>query len=177
MEYKKIMNLLDNTKNQPSNFKTKEWVRISDDSRGTFDTNNQIKFETSMPKSELQDYSDAYIHVKVTITVPNTGAAALDNKSKHEISKNYANSNNDNSNLFKFKEKTGETDNDDSKDVEIIVPLKYLCKFWKTLGMSLIDCEINHILNWSEVIFQSLVQWQINFQHLQKLIKVFMIQL
>ena len=55
--------------------------------------------------------------------------------------------------MFKFKEKTGETDNDDSKDVEIIVPLKYLCKFWKTLEMSLIDCEINHILNWSEVIF------------------------
>ena len=53
MEYKKIMNWLDNTKNQPSNFKTKEWVRISEDSHGTFDTNSQIKFETSMPKSEL----------------------------------------------------------------------------------------------------------------------------
>ena len=90
MEYKKIMNWLDNTKNQPSNFKTKEWVRISDDSHGTFYTNSQIKFETSMPKSELQDYSDAYIHVKVTITVPNTGTAALDNKSKHKTSKNYA---------------------------------------------------------------------------------------
>ena len=53
MEYKKIMNWLDNTKNQPSNFKTKEWVRISDDSHGTFYTNSQIKFETSMPKSQL----------------------------------------------------------------------------------------------------------------------------
>ena len=53
MEYKKIMNLLGNTKNQPSNFKTKEWVRISEDSHGTFDTNSQIKFETSMPKPEL----------------------------------------------------------------------------------------------------------------------------
>ena len=55
--------------------------------------------------------------------------------------------------MFKFKEKTGEKDNDDSKDVEIIVPLKYLCKFWKTLKMSLIDCEINHILNWSASYF------------------------
>ena len=64
-----------------------------------------------------------------------------------------ANNNNDNSNLFKFKEKTEETDNGDSKDVEIIVPLKYLCKFWKTLKMSLSDCEINHILNWSASYF------------------------
>ena len=64
-----------------------------------------------------------------------------------------ANNNDDNSNLFKFKEKAGETDHDDSKDVEIIVPLKYLYKFWKTLKMSLIDCEINHILNWSVSYF------------------------
>ena len=35
MEYQKIINLLDNTSNQPSKFRTKNWVEISDESRGT----------------------------------------------------------------------------------------------------------------------------------------------
>ena len=45
---------------------------------------------------------------------------------------------------------TGSTPNDDNtKDVEIIVPLKYLSNFWITLEMLLINCEINLILSWS----------------------------
>ena len=36
-----------------------------------------------------------------------------------------------------------------TKDVEIIVPLKYLSSFWRTLEMPLIICEINLILTWS----------------------------
>ena len=51
---------------------------------------------------------------------------------------------------FKFKAKiTGETGNDGTKDVKIIVPLKYLSNFWKTLEMPLINCEVNLILTWS----------------------------
>ena len=52
MEYQKI-NLLDNTPNQPSKFKTKnrvEWVGINDEAGGTYNTNSQIRFETSMLK-------------------------------------------------------------------------------------------------------------------------------
>ena len=51
---------------------------------------------------------------------------------------------------FNFKAKiTGQTGNDGKKDVEIIVPLKYLSNFWKTLEMPLINCEVNLILTWS----------------------------
>ena len=51
---------------------------------------------------------------------------------------------------FKFKAKiTGQTGNDGTKDVEIMVPLKYLSNFWGTLEMSLINCEVNLILTWS----------------------------
>ena len=38
-----------------------------------------------------------------------------------------------------------------TKDVETEVPLKYLFNFWRTLEMPLINCEINLILNWSEI--------------------------
>ena len=44
---------------------------------------------------------------------------------------------------------TGQTGDDGTKDVEIIVPLKHLSNFWRTLEMSLINCEINLILTWS----------------------------
>ena len=43
MEYQKIINLLDNTPNQPSKFKTKSWVKINDGSYGMYRTSSQIK--------------------------------------------------------------------------------------------------------------------------------------
>ena len=61
---------------------------------------------------------------------------------------------NDNLTNFKsFKSKikiTGKNPNNgNEKDVEIIVPLKYLSNFWKTLEMPSINCEVNLILAWS----------------------------
>ena len=75
MEYQIIINLLDNRPNQPTKFRPKSWVEKNDVSRGTYDTDSQIKFKTMMLKLRLCDYSDAYIFVKGTITVPNTAAA------------------------------------------------------------------------------------------------------
>ena len=80
MESQKIINLLDNASNQPSKFKSKNWVEINDESRGTYNTNSQIEFKTTMLKSSLCDYSDAYIYilVKGTIALTNTAAADTD---------------------------------------------------------------------------------------------------
>ena len=64
MDYQKIANLLDNASNQPSKFRTKNWVEINDESRGTYSVNKQVNFKTSMPRSSLCDYSDTYIFVK-----------------------------------------------------------------------------------------------------------------
>ena len=64
MECQKIINLLDNTPNKPSKFKTKTWVEINDGSYGAYSTGSQIKFKTSMTRSSLCDYSDVYILVK-----------------------------------------------------------------------------------------------------------------
>ena len=90
LEYHKIINLLDNTTNQPSKFRTKKWVEINDESRGTYNAINQTKFKTSMIRSNLCDHSDAYIHVKGTITVPNTATAANRNKNVIKYNKNCA---------------------------------------------------------------------------------------
>ena len=213
MEYQKIANLIDDTPNQPSKFRRRNWVEINDESRGAYYVNSQIKFKTTMLKSSLCDYSDAYIRVKGTITVNNTAAqgAAANNTNKKvifkncapftnciseinntqidnakdfdivmpmynliEYSDNYAKTtgslwqyckdiparNNDDeivafavnnvTDSFNFKAKiTGQTEDNGTKDVEIMVPLKYLSNFWRTLEMPLINCEVNLILTWS----------------------------
>ena len=66
MEYQKIINLLNNTPNQPSKFKTKNWVEINDEWGGTYNKDNQIRFKTSMLRSSLFYYNDSYILVKGT---------------------------------------------------------------------------------------------------------------
>ena len=118
MEYQKIANLLDNASNQPSKFRTKNWVEINDESRGTYSVNRQINFKTSMLRSSLCDYSDAYILVKGNITVNNTAAdgAAANNTNKKVIFKNCA----------PFTDCTSKINNtqvDDGKDIDIVMPI------------------------------------------------------
>ena len=76
MEYQKIANLLDNASNQPSKFRTKNWVEINDESRGGYTTGSDIKFKTTMLRSGLCDYADAYILFKETIAITGAGDAA-----------------------------------------------------------------------------------------------------
>ena len=62
----------------------------------------------------------------------------------------------DNNNNASFKFKTnlaGRTKNNGTQNVKIIVPLKYLSNFWRTVEMPLINCEINLILAWSNRCF------------------------
>ena len=76
MEYQNIANLIDDTSNQPSKVRAKNLVEINDKSRGAYNLNSQIKFKTTMLKSSLCDYSDAYILVNGTITINGIGADA-----------------------------------------------------------------------------------------------------
>ena len=92
MEYQKIANLLDNTTDQPSKFRTKNWVQINDKPRGTYSVNRQVNFKRSMLQFSLCDYSDTYILFKGNITVNNTeqlitaeGAAANNTNKKNNI--------------------------------------------------------------------------------------------
>ena len=123
----------DASSNQPSKFKTKNWVEVNDESRGTYNVNSQIKFKTTTLKSSLCDYSDAYIHVKGTITVNNTAAADADanNTNKKVIVKN----------CTAFTICTSETNNaqvDNAKDINIVMPIynviEYSDNYSKTSG-------------------------------------------
>ena len=70
------MNLLDNTPNQLSKFRTKNWIEINYQSRGMYNVNSDIRFKTTMLNYSLCDYSDAYILVKGEIETTGAGADA-----------------------------------------------------------------------------------------------------
>ena len=91
MEYEKIIKLLDDITNQQSKSRTRNCVEINDESRGRYD-NSCIKFKTSMIRSNLRDYSDAYILVMGTITaLLNTEAAgAVINNANKKMFQNCA---------------------------------------------------------------------------------------
>ena len=134
MEYQKIANLIDdNTLNQPSKFRTRNWIEINDESRGAYNVNSEIKFKTTMLKSNLCDYSDAYILVKGTITVSNTAAqgAAANNTNKKVIFKNCAP-------LSNCISETNNTQIDNAKDIDIVMPMynliEYSDSYTKTTG-------------------------------------------
>ena len=73
---------LGNTPNQASKFKTKNCLKINDESRETYNENNQIRFKISMLRSGLCDYSDPYILVKRTITVAPATATVANNANR-----------------------------------------------------------------------------------------------
>ena len=90
-----------------------------------------------MPMYNVIEYSDNYSKT----------SGSLYQYYKDELNDNIAGSES-----FKSKVKmTGKTPNDgNTKDVEIIVPLKYLSNFWRTLEMALINCEVDLLLSWSK---------------------------
>ena len=71
--------MLESASNQPSKFRTRNWVEINDESRRTY-TGNNIKFKTTMLRSNLCDYADPYIFVKETITVTGAGNNAAERR-------------------------------------------------------------------------------------------------
>ena len=77
MEFQKIVNFVDTTSDDKDlpRFVTKKWVEVYDQSGGNYDVNKEIRIKTSMLRSDLCDYSDAYIVVKGTITVLRPNAA------------------------------------------------------------------------------------------------------
>ena len=66
MEFQKIVNFIDRTsdnKNLPK-FVTRKWIENYDQSPGNYNVNKEIRIKTSMLRSDLSDFSDAYIVLK-----------------------------------------------------------------------------------------------------------------
>ena len=82
MEFQKIANFLDTTSDDKDlpRFVTKKWIEVYDQSEGNYNVNKEIRIKTSMLRSDLCDFSDAYIVVKGDITLEGDNDANKRNK-------------------------------------------------------------------------------------------------
>ena len=71
MEFNKIDNLLGPAHDKVPRFITKKCIEVQSQSGNTYNTSKPIRFKTSMLRSDLCNYSDAYVWVKRKITVTN----------------------------------------------------------------------------------------------------------
>ena len=89
MEYQRIRNLLGHISDKVLRFFSKKWIAVHNQSGETYNTNKQIRFKTSMLRSDLCDFSDAYIVVKGIVTVSADGRDR-DEMNRQAILKNNA---------------------------------------------------------------------------------------
>ena len=125
MEYQKIANLLERTSDNFSKFRTRNWVEINDESRGNYE-NSDIRFKTTMLRSNLCDYADSYIVVKGTITITgegdNAGEIEAVERGKGVTFKNCA--------LFtKCISRINNTDIDNAHDIDTVMPMYNLIEY------------------------------------------------
>ena len=155
METQKIVNLLNSFENKYSKFATKNWYIIDSETSGVYSEKESIKFLTRSIESSLCDYSDTYILVTGNITPSgNYTKTTFKNCAPFNDNGEPSDLSADNSSSFNYKSNlTGVLPNDERKiGVKIVVPLKYLSNFWRSLEMLLINCKIELSLTWSKIV-------------------------
>ena len=77
MEFQKIVNFLDTTSDDKDlpRFATKTWIEVFNQSEGNYYLNKEIRIKTSMLRSDICDFSDAYIVPKGNIIVAHPDVA------------------------------------------------------------------------------------------------------
>ena len=157
MENQKIINLLDKIDTDSKHFATKKWYEINDENNTNYGVNKDtgannpdtIKYDSTVLKPNLCDYAEAYILVHGTIRgYYQDSSATLYQYNQDEPPE--ANATDDltvdNSNSFKYKVSLlGNPvvpDNIAKRSVKVVVPLKYLSNFFRSLEIPLINCKI-----------------------------------
>ena len=134
MEFQKIVNFLDTTSNDKDlpRFVTKKWIEVYDQSEKSYNVNKEIRIKTPMLRSDLCDFSDAYIVVKGDITLTKTnGRGIIDIRNRFLAFKNNA----------PFTNCISKINNvliDNAEDLDIVMPmynlLEYSKNYSKTTG-------------------------------------------
>ena len=158
------------------NLLQKKWYIIQDQSQRQYgngdNDNTTIKYDTKLIKANLCDYSDAYILVtfqtcNVNINDEYVEAAKyldiiMPMYNLLEYSDNYEDTT---GSLYQFKRDEPPDDNaevdsnttslkyksiDDNNNVKLVVPLKYISNFFRSLEMPLVNYKIDLELTWTK---------------------------
>ena len=107
MEFQKIINLLDITSDYKDlpRYVTKKWIEVYDQSEKDYSVNKEIRFKTSMLRTDLCDFSGVYIVVKGNITVVKKIFTANDFEAPNNTAAIATATNNANNSAFGKKQK------------------------------------------------------------------------
>ena len=123
MDYQKITNLLGNIPDKVPRFVTKKWIEVHDQSGETCNTNKQIRFKTSVLRSDLCDYSDAYIVAKGIVTV------SADERDRDEMNRQVILKNN--APFISCISKINGVLVEDAQDLDVVMPMYNLLEYSK----------------------------------------------
>ena len=124
MEFQKIANFFDTTFDDKylPRFVTKKWIEVYDQSGGNYNVNKEIRIKTSMLRSDLCDFSDAYIVVEGDITLEGDNDA-----NKRNINLTFKN----NAPFINCISKIEGVKTDDAEDLDVVMPMHNLLKYSK----------------------------------------------
>ena len=154
MEFQNIVNLLDITSDDKDlpRYVTKKWIEVYDQSEKNYNINKEIKIKTPILRSDLCDFSDAYIVVKGDITVDKKKITADDFKDPNNTEAIANATNSANNNVFNEKKlvfknnapfiscitKINGIKIDNAEDLDVVMPmynlLEYSKNYKKTTG-------------------------------------------
>ena len=165
MEFQKITNFIDTTSDNKDlpKFVTKKWIEVYDQSQGNYNVNKEIRIKTSMLRSDLCDFSDAYIFVKGNITVTKKifTADVIDapnNTEANVTATNTANNNPFGDKKLVFKNnapfiscisKINGVKIDNAEDLDVVMPMYNLLEYSKNKKQQVvygIIIEINQVV-------------------------------
>ena len=133
MEFQKIVNLLDITSDNKDlpRYVTKKWIEVYDQSEKNYNPNKKIRIKTQMLRSDLCDFSDAYIVVKGNITVTNPNNAKRNKAVAFKNNAPFMNFISKISKIYSIKI-------DNAEDLDVVMPmynlLEYSKNYKKTTG-------------------------------------------
>ena len=147
MEFQKITNFLEITSDNKDlpKFVTKKWIEVYDQSEKYYNPNKEIRIKTSMFRSDLCDFNDAYLVVKGNITVTKNTFTTDDFEEPNNAAANATATNNANINAFNEKKlvfknnapfincisKINGVKIDNAKDLDIVIPMYNLLEYSK----------------------------------------------
>ena len=166
MESQKIINLLNSNNNDSQKIATKRCYIIQDQNQGEYGNGNNdnttIKYDTKVIKANLCDYSNAYILVTGNVEAAKYLDIIMPMYNLLEYSDNYedttgslyqlkrdeppVNNDNVNANTTSLKYKSI----DGVNNVKLVVPLKYISNFFRSLEMPLVNCKVDLELSWKK---------------------------
>ena len=147
MEFQKIVNFFDTTSDDKdlARFATKKWIEIYDQSGENCNANKELRIKTSMLRTDLCNFSDAYIVLKGNIIVDKKAFTANDFEAPNNTVANANATNTANDNAFGEKKlvfknnapfiscmsKINDVKIDNAEDLDIVMPMCNLLEYSK----------------------------------------------